>query len=158
MRIVVLSLLLVLGLSWDVSAQNNKHVEDDHLYLVGHRMRLNKFHTINDLEHLNKTVLKHLFMKRVELMIEILPFIALPALPGMTLEELAIPDSKKNTKMLENHYKAKKKYNEHLMETLEKYVNYADSKTIISAILELEGLIFELQVYFDGNMRHKEHY
>ena len=137
-------------------ANNNKALVDDHLYLVGHLMSIPKYHHRIELEGLKKSSLANIYIKRVRILSELMPFMAIKAGPKKTLVSLHIPESKKNLKILAQHYKAKTKHLDNMVENLRRIVNFSDKETIVEAIILLETTIWEIQKFKGGDMHHEE--
>lgn len=153
--LIIVSLVLTCGLGFS-QGNNNKHLTDDHEYFVGHNMVIPRYHHRVELEGLKKSTLVHLYVKRVRIFEELLPFTCVKAGPRMTMLELNIPESKKNQKILAKHYKAKTKHLDALEEDLARVVNFSDKETIVEAIIIIESAIWQIQKYRDGDMHHEE--
>ena len=137
-------------------SNNNKEIVDDHNYLVGHNMSIPKYHHRVELEDLKKSSLTNIYIRRVRIYNELLPFLCVKAGPMNTLVSLHIPESKQNLKILAKHYKAKTKRLDALEDDLRKIVNFSDRETIIEGIIVLEAAIWQFQKFREGDMHHKE--
>ena len=107
---------------------------------------ISKYHTQVELESLGKLELTELYMERVVVLSETVPYLALSFQPaGATLEDLGIPSSKSNTAHMEVEVKNKEGYITHVKETLHDITPYADKENIIWCILFLEETIHKIE-------------
>ncbi len=109
--------------------------------IVGKKATINMYHNRHDLDKLNKSSLKSLYIRRVLSIYEVLPFLPLNAIQGATVDELGVPETKKNVKMLEKDLKAKVKYTQKLEEHLYEYLGYAERGYLIDGIMFMEDLM-----------------
>ncbi len=107
---------------------------------------ISKYHTQVELESLGKLELTELYMERVVVLSELVPYLALSFQPaGSSLEELGIPASKSNTAHMTSEVKNKEAYLTHIKETLHDVTPYADKENIIWCILFLEETIHKIE-------------
>lgn len=102
---------------------------------------LTKTHTVDELKGLGKTELVQIYMERVSIITEIVPYIALKSKPGATLKQMGIPESSQNTEHLNKEVKNKASYLQSVKDTLDDITFYADKDNIIWSILFLEETI-----------------
>ena len=113
---------------------------------VSKNATISKYHTQVELEAFGKLELTELYMERVVVLTEMVPYLALSFNPaGATLEDLGIPSSKSNTSHMEAEVKSKEAYIEHIKETLHDITPYADKENIIWCILFLEETIHKIE-------------
>lgn len=111
------------------------------LTYVSSEAKVKKYHTREELEKLGKLELTELYMERVSVLTEVLPYIALHTTPGATLREMGIPETKQNLDHLDKEVKNKGTYLAAVDETLDDIIPYADTKNIIWSILFYEHMI-----------------
>lgn len=107
---------------------------------------IDKYHNEVELEKLGKLELTDLYLKRVQVLTEIMPYLALNRHPaGGTLKDLGIPETKSNLSHLEDEVKNKKNYLESVNETMHDIIPYADKGNIIWCILFLEDTLHKIE-------------
>jgi hypothetical protein len=119
------------------SAQTNKVPTP----IIRPEVQLDKYHTIDELNQLNKGDLIQLYKKRFQVMGQLLPYIALTTKPGTTLKDLGIPDNSENKSLLEKEGKASAELDKSVQESLDAFIAYADKSNIVWAILFYEEII-----------------
>ncbi len=108
--------------------------------------KIDKYHNEVDLEKLGKLELTELYLERVSVVTEIIPYLALHKNPaGATLADLGIPETKANVSRLEKEVKSKLAYLEAIRATLHDIIPYADKRNIIWSILFLEEVIHKIE-------------
>lgn len=103
--------------------------------------KIEKFHTEEELKKLGKIELTNLYLERVKILTEIIPFLALHTKPGATLKEIGIPETETNIKHMEKEVTNKKNYLAAVNETLDDIIPFADKVNIIWSILLYEDII-----------------
>ena len=103
--------------------------------------KIEKFHTEEELKKLGKIELTTLYLERVKVLTEIIPFLALHTKPGATLKEIGIPETETNIKHMEKEVTNKKNYLAAVNETLDDIIPFADKVNIIWSILLYEEII-----------------
>lgn len=103
--------------------------------------RIEKYHTEEELKKLGKIELTQLYMERVRVITEIVPYLALHTKPGATLKELGIPENDINVKHMEKEVTNKSNYLKAVQETLDDIIPFADKVNIIWSILLYEDII-----------------
>lgn len=141
MRTITIILFLFIGFSSYAQKRDSPLDES----LVGKEARVNMYHNFADLEKLNKDVLVRIYIKRVMALMELIPFSALNSEKGRTLEDLGIPTTKDNVKLLNKYVKKKIKFEEHLHETMSKTIVYAEKEDLIDMILLIERFLGDLK-------------
>lgn len=113
---------------------------------VNQKSTISKYHNEVELEKLGKIELTNLYLERVKVVTEIIPYIALNRRPaGAQLKDLGIPQTKNNVSLLEKEVSNEEKYMETLMETLKDIIPYADKGNIIWSILFMENIIHDIE-------------
>lgn len=103
--------------------------------------KIEKYHTEEELKKLGKIELTQLYMERVKVITEIIPYLALHTKPGATLKELGIPENEINVKHMEKEVTNKTNYLNAVQETLDDIIPFADKVNIIWSILLYEDII-----------------
>ena len=103
--------------------------------------KIDKFYTQDELKQLGKIELTNIYMERVVVVTEIIPYIALHTKPGATLKEMGIPETSANVEHVEKEVKNKGVYLTAVKNTLDDIIPYADKGNIIWAILFMEEII-----------------
>lgn len=103
--------------------------------------KIDKYHTEEELKKLGKIELTTLYLQRVKVLTEILPFLALHTKPGATLKEIGIPETDANIKHMEKEVTNKQSYLAAVGETLDDIIPFADKVNIIWSIMLYEDLI-----------------
>lgn len=107
---------------------------------------LDKFHNKVELEKLGKLELTQLYIDRVTLLTEIMPYIALSThAAGEDLTKLGVPETKANVTDLVKEVKSKEAYLENIHVTLNDVIPYSDTDKIIWSILFMEDIIHRVE-------------
>ncbi len=134
-------LLLILIVSGFNSFSQSEKSKGSSLTYVSADAKIAKFHTEEELKKLGKIELTELYMERVGVLTEILPYIALHTKPGATLKEMGIPETSLNVDHLEKEVKNKGNYLGAVRNTLDDIIPYADKTNIIWSIIFCEDII-----------------
>ncbi len=122
-------------------AQSDKRERKKGAVVKSRKAKVNMYHNAHDLEKLTKVSLRRIYVRRIIALYEVMPFAPLVAHGGSTIDDLGIPESKKNIKLLVKDIKAKRKYmkkfEKHLMEVL----TYAERDQLIQGILIVEQVL-----------------
>lgn len=137
-RTITIALLLLSGFAF---AQKSGKSSGSPMTYVSPSAKVKKYHTKQELEQMGKLDLTELYMERVSILTELIPYIALHTKPGATLREMGIPETKQNMDHLEKEVKNKADYMEAVEQTLDDIIPYADTKNIIWSILFFEEMI-----------------
>ncbi len=107
---------------------------------------LEKFHNEVELEKLGKLELTQLYIDRVTILTEIMPYIALSThAAGENLKNLGVPETKANVSDLQKEVKSKEAYIENIHVTLNDVIPYSDTDKIIWSILFMEDIIHRVE-------------
>ncbi len=113
---------------------------------VSKKAVLPKFHNEVELDKLGKLELTNLYIERVKILTEVVPYLALNKKPaGADLDNMGIPETKSNVADLVTEVKSKESYLTNLGHTLHDVIPYADKKNIIWAILFMEDTIHKAE-------------
>ena len=117
--------------------------------IISGKVNISKYHSREDLKKMKKGDLLVLYIERIEVIVNILPNIAFATKPGVTMENLGIPDTKDNRKALEDNIDASTSYFDSTIEFQKKILPYSDTKDLIAAILFYESTLKALHTYED---------
>ena len=117
--------------------------------IISGKVNISKYHSREDLKTMKKGELLVLYIERIEVIVNILPNIAFATKPGVTMENLGIPDTKDNKKALEDNIEASISYFDSTIEFQKKILPYSDTKDLIAAILFYESTLKALHTYDD---------
>ncbi|GGW63873.1 hypothetical protein GCM10008085_14760 [Winogradskyella epiphytica] len=117
--------------------------------IISGKVSISKYHSREELKKMPKGDLLVLYIERIEVIVNILPNIAFATKPGVTMESLGIPDTKDNTKALEENIKASSTYFDSTMEFQRRVLPYSDTTDLIAAILFYESTLKALHTYDD---------
>ena len=139
--------VLLLIISTSVLAQK----ETDQYHIIEGDINVEKYHTTEVLEEMNKGDLLKLYTERIEIIIKILPNIAFATKSGVSMTTLGIPDTKDNRRAFEKNKEATNKYFDDKIKFQEKILPYSDKIDLISAILFYEETLKALSTYSEFN-------
>ncbi|SDH64721.1 hypothetical protein [Winogradskyella thalassocola] len=117
--------------------------------IISGKVNISKYHSREDLKTMKKGELLVLYIERIEVIVNILPNIAFATKPGVTMENLGIPDTKDNKKALEDNIEASISYFDSTIEFQKKILPYSDTTDLIAAILFYESTLKALHTYDD---------
>jgi hypothetical protein len=135
----LLLILLTIAISDFAFAQKDKTITP--MTYVNANAKISKYHTEEELKAMGKIELTQLYMARVSVITEIVPYLALHTKPGATLKEMGIPETSLNKDHMEKEVKNKGVYLAAVQNTLDDIIPYADKGNIIWSILFFEDFI-----------------
>lgn len=133
---------LIISISF---AQKNKASQT----IISGKVNISKYHSREDLKKMDKGDLLVLYIERIEVIVNILPNIAFATKPGVTMENLGIPETKDNKKALEENIEASTTYFDSTIEFQKTILPYSDTTDLIAAILFYESTLKALHTYDD---------
>lgn len=154
--LLLLSLIALVNFTWaqDGDAATTEATQErvtknadpvPHTY-VSDNAYIDKYHNEVELEKLGKLELTKLYLERVAVLTEIIPYLALNKAPaGSGLDELGIPETKTNMSHLDREVRNKDAYLNAVQETMNDIIPYADKKNIVWCILFLEDTLHRIQ-------------
>lgn len=125
--------------------------KDQPLSIIHGKVGISKYHDRDELNQLHKGKLLTLYIERIEVIVKILPNIAFATMPGVTMTNLGIPDTKDHRKALEDQHEATDTYFTNTLEFQNKILPYSDKSNLISAILFYEETLKSLHTYSEFN-------
>lgn len=144
-RLLISFILLLLSINTGFSQSFNEAV------FFTQNSRINRFHTIDDLEDLKKGELLSLYADRVKEIVTILPYISLTNEPGVRLSDVGIKEDSNHIKTLKKNKAATQEAIETTKTTVEELIPYADTERIIWTILYYEDIIKKMRIGIKGN-------
>ena len=90
---------------------------------------------------MQKGELIELYIERINVLVKILPYIALTTNQGVTITDLGIPNDSKNRKVMEEQSKAISDFIKKTDEFQRKITPYSDTNSLIASILFYENTL-----------------
>ena len=140
-KIILLSFLTIIAVN-SVNAQSTGIPKS----LINSSAALKKYHQKNELEIMKKGELVDLYIERINVIINKVPFIALTTKRGVSINDLGIPSSSNNIKVVENQQENIKTFLEGTEKFERTLAPFADTPDLIDAILYLESMLKELKM------------
>ncbi|HKX86766.1 MAG TPA: hypothetical protein VJL37_08835 [Flavobacterium sp.] len=107
---------------------------------------LKRFHEKNELDRMQKGDLVDLYIERINVITNKLPFIALTNKRGVTINDVGIPDNTENNKILDKQQQTIKTFLSETENFERKLTPFADKSDIVDAILFCENILKELRL------------
>ena len=123
--------------------------EEEQPFIISEDVVINKYHSQDELENMQKGQLMILYNRRIEVLIKILPNIAFTSKPDITMSSMGIPYNKENRNALKDNIDAATTYFKNTLEFQEIVLPYSDKDNLISAILFYEETLKALYTYDD---------
>jgi hypothetical protein len=140
-KIIFLSLLFVmLGLS------SQSQVKNKPKSIIATTSSMKQYYEKPELDKMLKGELINLYVERVKLLVDTIPYIALATKPGTTMTDIGIPDTTENRKALDVQQEASINFLTSTIEFHSKMLPYADKGTIITSILYYQNMLRELHL------------
>lgn len=140
-KTIACSVVALLLVHTDIFAQKKKGSDEPQgTTYVSATALISKFHTEDELKAMGKIELTKLYMERIVVLTEIIPYVALKTKPGATLTEMGIPETPVNLEHMQKEIKNKESYLAAVQNTLDDIIPYADKGNIIWAILYFEQM------------------
>ncbi|WP_310555315.1 hypothetical protein [Flavobacterium sp.] len=136
-KIIFLSLFLIVSFS-NVNAQAKR------TSIISLSASVKSYHEKSQLEAMQKGPLLELYVERIRVLINTLPYIALTTKPGVTIQDVGIPDNSENNKMLALQAENTKTFLETTVAFQRTMMPYSDKGNIITSILYYESMLKEL--------------
>lgn len=99
------------------------------------------YHSLKELEGMQKGELKALYLERIKILINMVPYMAITNKPGTTLKDLGIPESLENVKALEKETENRNLFLSGTSEFLDTMLSYSDKSNIVAGILFYEDVL-----------------
>lgn len=140
-KIILLTFLSIIAIS-----KANAQAMEITKSIINPSAIIKKYHQKNELDGMKKGELVDLYIERINVVVNRIPFIALTNKRGVSINDLGIPNTSNNIKVLENQQEIIKTF---LAETekFEKTMTpFADKQDLIDAIIYLESTLKELKM------------
>lgn len=108
---------------------------------------IRKFHEKSELEGMQKGQLLELYIERINSLVNTLPYIALTHKPGITMQDVGIPDNSENIKALDAQQENTRTFLTSTVEFQRLMTPYADKGNLVSSILYYESMLKELNSF-----------
>ncbi|WP_299219725.1 hypothetical protein [uncultured Aquimarina sp.] len=146
MKKIITLLLITLTIS-SISGQTKKKgvfFDNDKL--------INRFHTIDELQDLNKGALIELYLERAREIFVVLPYLSLNNKPGTSLSDVGIKEDSDKIKIVEKNNEIADRAFVYTTNTIKELVPYSDTDKIIWAVLYFEEMIKKMRLGKEGNI------
>ncbi|TGV01605.1 hypothetical protein Q4Q34_17605 [Flavivirga abyssicola] len=119
--------------------------------IISSKIGIKKYHDGEELRRMQKGQLLDLYVERIEVLANILPYIAFATKPGVTMSTLGIPNSNDNRKALDNQIENTANYVENTIEFQKVILPYSDTRNLVSAVLFYEDIMKSIHTYDEYN-------
>lgn len=119
--------------------------------IISSKVAIKKYHDKDELENMQKGELLSLYIERIDILIKTLPYIAFARMPGVTMADLGIPETKDNDKALDSQFESTDSFLKSTIEFQDKMLPYSDKRNLIAAILFYEETMKSLYIYSEFN-------
>ncbi|WP_394759827.1 hypothetical protein [Flavobacterium sp.] len=138
-KIIFLSLFLFLAVS-NVNAQKTTKA----VGIISSGASVRKFHEKSELETMQKGQLLELYIERIKVLVNTLPYIALTTKPGVTMQDVGIPANVDNEKVLTLQQQNTLTFLNSTVDFQRTMTPYADKGNLVTSILYYESMLKEL--------------
>ena len=139
-KIILLSLLFIISIG-KVNAQADKNKPKS---IIVTSSSIKKYYQQSELETMNKGELQALYIERIKVLVNTLPYIALATKPGLTMTDIGIPDDVNNRKLLDTQQEETRVFLQSTVDFQAKMLPYCDKGNLIYSILFYESTLKEL--------------
>ncbi len=113
--------------------------------IISKSSSIKTYYEKSELESLQKGQLLELYVERVKVIINTLPYVALTTKAGVTLTDVGIPDTADSAKKLKNQVDSTNKFLEETLEFQKAITPYADKANLVRAILYYQDMLKQLR-------------
>jgi len=145
-RILLLSFFFLFLANYSFAQKKKKNH-----FLINGEIRISKYHTLEELNRLNKGQLLNIYIERIKVLVNVLPNIAFATKPDVTMAMAGVPETKDNIKVLEANHEASKIYFASTVKYQRTILPYSDTRDLIAAIMFYEQNLKSLHLYKDYN-------
>ena len=139
-KIIFFSLFLLFVIS-DANAQKNTKP----VGIISSGASLRKFHEKSELEGMQKGQLLELYIERIKVLVNTLPYIALTTKAGVTMQDVGIPATPENDKALTLQQQNTATFLSSTVDFQRTMTPYADKGNLVVSILYYEEMLKALQ-------------
>ncbi|MHA7056047.1 hypothetical protein ACWGOQ_0002420 [Aquimarina sp. M1] len=144
MKNIIIILFVTFTIS-NLNAQRKKGIFFDNSDLT------QRFHTIDELQDLNKGALIDLYLERAKEIFVVLPYLSLSNKPEISLSDVGIKEDNDHIKIVEKNNEIAERAFVYTTNTIKELVPYSDTDKIIWAILHFEEMIKKMRLGKEGN-------
>jgi hypothetical protein len=139
-KFIFIGLFLFLSANFAIAQQ--KGVAPKSIISLG--ASLKKYHEKAELDKMLKGPLLDLYIERIKVLINTLPYIALTTRAGVTMADLGIPDTVETNKLLDTQKENTRAFLDATLDFQKGMTPYADKGSLVSSILYYEAMLKEL--------------
>ncbi|MFK7001492.1 hypothetical protein [Flavobacterium oreochromis] len=143
-KIIFLSLLMLFAVG-NINAQAKKPKS----IISTSGAAIKKFHEKSELDGMPKGQLLELYKERIRVLVNILPYLALTNKPGMTMQDVGIPDTSDNNSALDKQQENIVAFVNSTIAFQSTMVPYADKGNLVASILYYENMLRELNQLYE---------
>lgn len=137
-RIIFLSLFITITIT-SANAQAKKPIS-----IISQGIAVKKYHEKTDLDAMKKGELIELYKERIKVLINSLPFIALTTKAGVTMEDIGVPQTEENVKILLTQKENTTQFLNQTVDFQSVMLGYSDKGNIVNSILYYETMLKSL--------------
>jgi hypothetical protein len=137
-KITLLSLLVFFAIS-NVNAQVKGPKS-----IISTTASMKKYYEKAELDGLQKGQLLELYIERIKVLVNTLPYIALTSKAGVTLNDVGIPDTPESAKQLDNQIESTNVFLAATVGFQKSITPYADKGNLVKAILYYQDMLKQL--------------
>ena len=119
--------------------------------IISKNIGIKRYHDSEELKRMQKGQLLDLYVERIEVLANILPYIAFATKPGVTMSTLGIPNSNDNRKALDNQIENTDNYVQNTIEFQKVILPYSDTGNLVTAVLFYEDIMKSIHSYGEFN-------
>jgi hypothetical protein len=138
-KIIFFSLFLLFAVS-DANAQKTTKP----VGIISSGASLKKFYEKSELDTMQKGALLELYIERIKVLVNTLPYIALTTKPGVTMQDVGVPSTPENDKTLTLQKQNTETFLNSTVDFQRAMTPYADKGNLVSSILYYESMLKEL--------------
>ncbi|SFB09212.1 hypothetical protein SAMN05660845_1551 [Flavobacterium swingsii] len=138
-KIIFFSLFLLFAVS-DANAQKTTKP----VGIISSGAAVKKFYEKSELDTMNKGQLLELYIERIKVLVNTLPYIALTTKAGVTMQDVGVPESAENNKVLSLQKQNTETFLNSTVDFQRAMTPYADKGNLVSSILYYESMLKEL--------------
>ena len=143
-KIIFLSLFLIFAVG-NAEAQSKGKPKS----IISTGIVIKTYHEKSQLETMQKGALLDLYIERIKVLVNTLPYIALTTKPGVTMQDVGIPDNSENNKALDAQKENTTTFLNATVEFQKTMIPYSDKGSLISSILYYETMLKELNQLYE---------
>lgn len=115
--------------------------------IISSSASIKKYHGLDELRGMQKGELLELYVERIQVLVKILPYIALATKPGVTITDIGIPNNAENKKSMEAQVEGTTTFLALTVDFQRRILPYSDKDNLIAAILFYENTMKSLHEF-----------